>query len=126
MAKSKHSALVRPHPGAAQQPASPTHAKPNRRAGWVYLIGGEGDAYKIGCTKAPSNRMKTFKNKLPFRVRYEHLIETDDMYQLERLFHNYYKVRGKHLEGEWFRLSERDIAYIKTFDYIGFGANASG
>lgn len=83
----------------------------SRRAGFVYLIEASNGTYKIGRTKDPDDRMKTFNVKLPFAVEYLTVIQTDDMYSLERDLHQ--RFADKRLDGsEFFQLSTDDIAYI--------------
>lgn len=83
----------------------------NHRAGYVYLIEASNGTYKIGRTKNPKDRMKTFKTKLPFEVEYLAIIQTDDMYALEAQLHGRFKK--KRLNGsEFFQLDNDDIAYI--------------
>lgn len=81
-------------------------------AGYVYFIqmtAGE-RLTRIGRSATPDVRLK-YIPKLPFETTLEHLIQTDDMVQLERHFHDYYA--DKRVRGDWFQLSPDDIAYIK-------------
>lgn len=80
--------------------------------GYVYLLQSPSTAYKIGRTVNPENRMKTFGIQLPFEVEYLAVIPTDDMYLLEATLHE--RFAYKRLNGEWFELSDADIAYIKA------------
>lgn len=80
--------------------------------GFVYLIQSPTTAYKIGRTKNPRNRMKTFGIQLPFEVEYVCLIETNDMIGLEKELHERYA--NKRVNGEWFELSPHDVAEIKS------------
>lgn len=91
---------------------------PVRRAiidpsGYVYLIHADNGLYKIGSTADPDDRMRTFKLRLPFDVEYEHLIETEDRGALERLLHRRFASKRIN-KGEWFRLDDEDVAYIKS------------
>lgn len=79
--------------------------------GYVYLVQSPTGSYKIGRTKDPDNRMKTFSVKLPFEVDYVCLLETADMYALERDLHR--KFASKRINGEWFMLAPADVAHIK-------------
>ena len=91
----------------------PKIAKPARKfPGYVYLIKSETGHYKIGRTNNPDNRMRAFGIKLPFRVHYEHLIKSKDMCALETELHQ--RFAQKRLDGEWFNLSDEDVAYIKS------------
>ncbi|MEO0594759.1 MAG: GIY-YIG nuclease family protein, partial [Chloroflexota bacterium] len=84
------------------------------RSGYVYLlkVKNRDDVYKIGRTKNPDNRLRTFSVKLPFPVDYEHLIQCDDMYALESELHARYA--DQRLDGEFFRLTPTNVQAIKT------------
>jgi regulator of replication initiation timing len=89
---------------------------PDRTKGYVYLLSVDShdDLFKIGRTKNPKNRLATFNVKLPFPVSYEHVIETDDMYQLESELHKRFKDK-RQSGSEFFLLDKSDVAYIKGF-----------
>jgi hypothetical protein len=82
-----------------------------RKPGYVYLLQSPSAAYKIGRTKAPQNRLKTFAVNLPFEVEYIALIQTNDMAGLERQLHQ--RFADKRVNGEWFELSSEDVQYIQ-------------
>lgn len=93
--------------------AEKAEQKKHPRRGYVYLLNEvNGDHYKIGRTRNPDNRIRTFSVKLPYQVEYTHLIETDDMYTLEAELH----ARFDHcrVDGEWFALTPADVDYIKS------------
>lgn len=79
--------------------------------GYVYLLKSPTGAYKIGRTKDPTNRLKTFEVKLPFEVDYVCVIQSNDMYGLEADLHAYYA--DKRINGEWFALTSDDVEQIK-------------
>ncbi len=79
--------------------------------GYVYLIVSPEGHYKIGKTKNPENRKKTFEVKLPFRVEYVCVIKADDMDTLEKELHA--RFSDKRINGEWFSLNPEDVAYIQ-------------
>ena len=85
---------------------------PGYRGGYVYLIQSPTEAYKIGRSKDPKDRMATFSVKLPFEVKYIHLIPTRDMYLLEKQLQD--KFEHKRIDGEWFALDAYDVEYIKA------------
>jgi hypothetical protein len=88
------------------------------RPGYVYLIKSTSGHYKIGRTKSPKDRMATFGTKLPFEVEYEHLIECNDMYEIESELHARYASRR--VNGEWFDLTEDHVKWIKSLgDKVG-------
>jgi len=81
------------------------------KAGYVYLLQSPSEYYKIGFSATPEDRVKTFKNKLPFEVEYICLIPTDNMKKLEGELHD--RFEDRRVDGEWFALTENDVAYIK-------------
>lgn len=81
------------------------------RKGYVYLLKSPSKAYKIGLSSNPEQRLKNFGIQLPFEVQFEHLISTNNMYRLEKELHT--KFASKRINGEWFNLSDDDVAYIK-------------
>lgn len=83
-----------------------------KTAGYVYLVQSPTGAYKIGRTKNPDDRMRTFSVKLPFEVEYVALIPCDDMKWLEAELHNRYA--DKHVNGEWFNLDAADVETIRS------------
>lgn len=89
----------------------PTSTSKSPKAGYVYLIQSPTQAYKIGRTVNPDNRMRTFAVKLPFEVEYICLIATNDMKQLEFDLHKMFD--SKRIRGEWFALNTDDVEYIK-------------
>jgi hypothetical protein len=85
---------------------------PKDTNGYVYLLKMvKGEYYKIGRTAKPKKRMDRFDVKLPFEVECEHLIQTDNMYQLERELHQ--RFASKRTNGEWFALDAADVETVK-------------
>jgi len=108
-----------PHPivasvSASKSVSTPTEPEVNRREGYVYLLRTLHDstAFKIGRTKNPKNRIKTFATKFPFKVQYVCLLHTNDMITLEKQLHD--QFASQRLDGEFFRLSQSDVQYIKS------------
>jgi hypothetical protein len=93
------------------KPANEKKAAHTPKPGFVYLLKSSEGYYKIGKTKDPKNRMKTFGLKLPMHVEYICLIESDDMGELETMLHIDYQ--SKRINGEWFDLTPEDVEYIK-------------
>lgn len=81
-----------------------------KRNGHVYLLKSPTGTYKIGRTKDPSKRLHTFSVKLPFEVEFVCVIAAEDMIALETELHR--KFKHKRVGGEWFALSEDDVAFI--------------
>jgi regulator of replication initiation timing len=99
----------------AQTTAKAIRKQRNKRnpQGYVYLLRvyNSENLYKIGRTHNPDNRLRTFNVKLPFPVAYEHLIQTDDMYQLESELHARY-AQHRQNGSEFFTLTQTDIDTI--------------
>jgi hypothetical protein len=83
----------------------------NPTIGFVYLIWSQ-YGYKIGKAVSVKNRTKLFEVKLPFPIRIENYAKFSDYTQAERSLHLYFQ--DKRMEGEWFSLTEDDVAFIKT------------
>lgn len=88
----------------------------NPKHGYIYLLQSVSGAYKIGRSKDPDDRLRTFEVKLPFEVEYVCTVETANMYELERALHKQFD--HKRINGEWFRLDDKDIAAIKALSEI--------
>ncbi len=82
--------------------------------GYVYLLKSPTAFWKIGKTKNPDDRRRTFSVKLPFEVQYAHLIYCHNMHKLEKELHIIFKK--KRVDGEWFSLNEDDVRWIKQFN----------
>ena len=79
--------------------------------GFVYLIWSQ-YGYKIGKAVSVKSRTKLFEVKLPFPIRVENYAKFSDYTQAERSLHLYFQ--DKRMEGEWFSLTDEDVAFIKT------------
>jgi hypothetical protein len=77
--------------------------------GFVYLIKSP-YGYKIGKTKNMKQRSQLFSVKLPFPIEIVHFGWFADYSAAEARYHRTYA--HKRLEGEWFNLSEGDIAAV--------------
>lgn len=98
-----------------RKPEFKPYEPPKRdRSGHIYLLRAIHDStlFKIGRAKDPNDRLKTFNVKLPFPIEYDCLVQTDDMYALESNLHA--KFASKRLDGEWFRLEQEDVEYIRS------------
>ena len=79
--------------------------------GYVYIIKSDTGLYKIGLTTHPKRRLEELqKAYYPERLRFDRLIETDNMMATERQLHNIFA--RKHVLGEWFALSEKDFDLV--------------
>lgn len=87
--------------------------EPTDLRGYVYLLKTSVGSWKIGRTRNPEDRLRTFSVKLPFDVEYAHLIECADMYTAESELH--IKFADQRIGGsEFFALADEDVAYIKS------------
>ena len=83
------------------------------RHGYVYLAQAPDGSCKIGRSKNIRNRRQTFGVKLPFKVVFVHVIETDDMYRLEKSLHARF-ANQRLRSSEFFALTEADVTYIQS------------
>ena len=89
--------------------------EPVAKAGFVYVIflDAPGDRFfKIGMSSFFSARFGEHKCSSPFEIRVACAYFTDDMRSEERALHD--KYRSQNVRGEWFRLSDADLAEIAT------------
>lgn len=87
--------------------------------GYVYLFKC-GNYYKIGFSKHPLKRRKQLSTGSPLPVEYVHMFWTPFCRQLESRLHC--KFSERRASGEWFELSDADVAYIKSMDQWGISA----
>lgn len=85
-------------------------------AGYVYLLKNTDGVYKIGTSRHPRNRLKTFKTELPFDVQFEHVMPSPDAKSAESIMHvRFQKAR---IRGEWFQLSPEQVEEIKRIKWL--------
>lgn len=90
----------------------PKDMRPWRMPGWIYVIKSPDGLYKIGKTKRkPDERLSEFIPKLPFDTEIVCLIQAENHSGFEAGLHQ--KFADKRVRGEWFRLDEKDIEYLK-------------
>lgn len=80
-------------------------------SGYVYLLKGDFDIYKIGMSVNPDVRIKSY-NGLPFKVTHICSIQTENARLLEASLHK--RFDSKRLNGEWFNLATDDVEYVKS------------
>jgi len=84
--------------------------------GYVYLLKCENkNIYKIGYSKNAPKRVRKLNTEIPFKLFITHLIRTDNMVHLEKYLHD--KYNDKRMNGEYFRLNQNDVKYIKSLNY---------
>ncbi|MEP7284521.1 MAG: GIY-YIG nuclease family protein [Chloroflexota bacterium] len=80
------------------------------RQGYVYLIEGVEDWFKIGRSKEAVERIEKLGVVLPFPIETRHIIVTDDMYKAESKLHEIFSERRG--RGEWFKLNADEVQAI--------------
>ncbi len=79
--------------------------------GFVYLLETNG-VYKIGKAKDVEVRVKSLQTGTPTELKLVHKIETNDYSRLEKFLHD--SLDYRRVRGEWFELSEKEVAKICT------------
>ncbi len=80
--------------------------------GTVYFLKGENGLTKIGMSaRSATDRIGKFEPKLPFDTELFHVIDCKSPRSVEASFHQHFKE--KRVRGEWFNLSDADLAMIK-------------
>lgn len=80
------------------------------QSGCVYLLKSNG-LYKIGITQNLEARIASLQTGSPDTIEVIHTIKTSNMTMLENELHN--KFESKRVRGEWFKLNDWDVEYIK-------------
>lgn len=83
--------------------------------GHIYVLRA-GEFYKIGRTRQLDSRIKALSIQLPFPVEVVHTFPSDDHVEVEQWIHDLFA--DKRANGEWFRLSEEDVARIRKWERI--------
>ena len=76
----------------------------------VYIMK-SGDAYKIGFTNDVKSRMIDIQLANPNLITLEHVIYTNNHVEVESMLHEIFSA--KNIRGEWYMLSDTDVAHIK-------------
>jgi hypothetical protein len=85
------------------------------RPGYIYLVKAS-NYYKIGLSKQPQVRFSQIGLQLPFPFQVLHIISAGNMYEAEAKLHQ--KYIHKRLNGEWFSLSDSEVAEIQSLAAI--------
>ena len=93
------------------------HRKENKKdsSGCIYFLGRE-ECVKIGKTKNIDGRVEALKSYVPFKAELLHSIRSKNVIQDEKKFHKIFAE--KRINGEWFKLEEKDIQKIKEIQEI--------
>ena len=89
----------------------------SENAGFVYVAGnGADNAYKIGCTTDLGKRKASLQTSSPNLLSYDTYFKTNNHQKSEKILHQHFF--DKHIRGEWFKLSQSDIANIRNHSYL--------
>lgn len=91
-------------------------AAPDHSAGTVYVIQGNHGYCKIGKTENLPARLRSLSTASPFELQVLMTFKSHDMGWLEAVLHKRYAA--KRLRGEWFELSEEDIAELRNLSRV--------
>jgi len=85
--------------------------------GYVYFVREQATGtVKIGKANDPYQRIvKGFGVKFPYKLDVVYLIKSNNDYLLESHFHAIFD--SKRINGEWFELTDEDVAWIQSRDY---------
>lgn len=79
--------------------------------GTVYIVRG-GKLHKIGCTNGPiEDRLRTLQIGSPLKIELICAFPASEPLHMERELHKIYQ--GRHVRGEWYRLSEKDVSQLR-------------
>jgi Meiotically up-regulated gene 113 len=104
------SLLTRTNCGKCRKPLS--EAKQTEPEGFVYLLKA-GPFYKIGKAVDLDKRLRRIKLQLPYPVELVHSIEARNPRKIEHHWHK--RFADKRTNGEWFLLTDEDVAEFKKW-----------
>lgn len=101
---------------AALPPAeAPDDASAPAQYGFVYLARGHRGEYKVGRTNLVDRRLTELGVQAAVEPQLVHEIKTDDPDGVESYWLQRFTKSGKHLRGEWFKLSAADVRAFKRW-----------
>jgi hypothetical protein len=83
-----------------------------QEVGYIYLIKST-LGFKIGKSKNLSQRLNQFSIKMPFEHECIFSAKFRSYHLVEKILHSHFS--SKHINGEWFSLTEEDIKFIKEY-----------
>jgi len=83
-----------------------------KESGYIYILKNK-EFYKIGRSKNPKNRIKSYVTENPDEIEIILCEYVDDYKKAEEELHILFKDK-KH-RGEWFKLNNEDIELIKNY-----------
>lgn len=103
---------TRPREKRTGRHATRVAVEPQKYPGFIYLMHAEQTPwYKIGRGVNPKARRTEFNTQAPYRCVIIHTFAMEDTVRMEAALHKHFKhLRGR---GEWFTLSEEDVAFIQ-------------
>lgn len=96
----------------------PDRSVPTKVGNFVYFIMSPDGVCKIGKSSDVGSRLRAMKTSSHLELRLVHFIETYDSYILENRLHNYYKSQNAHIRGEWFKIDNRELEIIISYENI--------
>lgn len=84
--------------------------------GYIYIVKA-GELFKIGFSKTPRKRFRSFRTGSPVPLEIVFTMKTPYYKMVEKVLHDHFALKRVH--GEWFALTDRDIAYVKSLDTVG-------
>jgi hypothetical protein len=97
--------------------AYPRMTQAGQREGYVYLIKFElKNAYKIGRSIDPNNRLREFIVDMPVELELIHAFPASDYFDAESELQAICKDNGWHLTGEWFDLPDTAVRVISRIE----------
>lgn len=84
--------------------------------GYIYLFESQG-LYKIGRSHTPAIRRRRLQTGSPTPIRTVHTLKTVFHKWIEQQLHS--RFADKRVRGEWFALTDEDVAYIKSLTRSG-------
>lgn len=79
---------------------------------YIYLIYCATGHYKIGLSKEPEKRLLQLNTAWPVELSLVHFFVADNAQEAEARLHAHYSA--KRVKGEWFDLSQEQVAFIKS------------